>query len=258
MEKLTFENLISRLEKIFDLEQINIIKKSYQYNNKKHEGERRRTGEDYSSHALNVADILLSINADYQTIAAGILHDLLETTDTSFEELENEFGSEIANLVNGITKINKISFNNATTDAMITNERKILIGLTEDVRVIFIKLADRLHNMRTLWALPEDRQKAKAKETLDILIPIAHRLGMNKIKSELEELCLRYLKPDAYFDVVEKLNNTKKERDNLVLQMQQNVVDLLNSHGIKHEIKGRAKSIYSIYCNCINIKYIIL
>ena len=130
---------------------------------------------------------------------------------------------------------------------MIANHRKILVGLTEDVRVIIIKLADRLHNMRTIWALPEKKQKQKAKETLDILTPIAHRLGIGSIKSELEDLSLRYYKPDTYFDIVEKLNKSKAERDQLVIEMKQSVSSLLNEHGIKHEIKGRSKSIYSIY-----------
>ena len=247
METINYENLINRLKTYINDIDIDMIKKAYQYAKDKHEGDKRRTGEDYITHSLNVAYILSTINADASTIKAGILHDIIEKNKATKEEIEEEFGSDVASLVNGITKINKISFTSATSDAMVTNERKILIGLTEDVRVIFIKLADRLHNMRTLWALPEDRQKAKAKETLDLLIPIAHRLGMNKIKSELEELCLRYLKPDVYFEIVEKLNQSKKERDNLVLDMQKNVSELLNTHSIKHEIKGRAKSIYSIY-----------
>ena len=247
METINYENFIKRLQTYINDIDIDMIKKAYQYAKEKHEGDKRRTGEDYITHSLNVAYILSTINADSKTIIAGILHDIIEKNKATKEDIEEEFGSDVASLVNGITKINKISFTSATSDAMVTNERKILIGLTEDVRVIFIKLADRLHNMRTLWALPEDRQKAKAKETLDLLIPIAHRLGMNKIKSELEELCLRYLKPDVYFEIVEKLNQSKKERDNLVLEMQKNVSELLNTHSIKHEIKGRAKSIYSIY-----------
>ena len=216
METINYENLINRLKTYINDIDIDMIKKAYQYAKDKHEGDKRRTGEDYITHSLNVAYILSTINADASTIKAGILHDIIEKNKATKEEIEEEFGSDVASLVNGITKINKISFTSATSDAMVTNERKILIGLTEDVRVIFIKLADRLHNMRTLWALPEDRQKAKAKETLDLLIPIAHRLGMNKIKSELEELCLRYLKPDVYFEIVEKLNQSKKERDNKI------------------------------------------
>ena len=186
------------------------------------------------------------MNADYSTLAAALLHDVIEDTDVTKEELEKLFGSEIALLVDGVTKINKINFE-TTNAAVIANQRKILVGLCEDVRVIFIKLADRLHNMRTLWIHSEKKQKENALETLEILTPIAHRLGMNTIKSELEDLSLRYLKPDVYFDIVEKLNQTKAKRDEAVLQMEKNVSEILNNNGIKHKIKGRSKSIYSIY-----------
>ena len=230
-----------------DEEDLAKVLKAFEYANEKHYGQKRLTGEDYINHPLEVAIILSTIKADYETICAGLLHDVLEDTETSYEDLEETFGKVIANLVSGVTKINSISFNGYDSDASIANQRKILVGLTEDVRVIIIKLADRLHNMRTLWALPLEKQKAKAKETLDILVPIAHRLGMNNIKSELEELCLRYLKPEVYFDIVEKLNQTKSERDELVVKMKEEVSNILNEHSIKHEIKGRAKSIYSIY-----------
>ena len=149
-------------------------------------------------------------------------------------------------LVNCVTKINKIKFS-SVSEQMAANQRKILVGLSEDVRVIIIKLADRLHNMRTLYVLSEEKQKRKARETLEILTPVAHRLGINKIKSELEDLSLRYLKPDAYYDIVEKLNKKKTERDESVGKMLNEVSNLLNEHNIKHEIKGRSKSIYSIY-----------
>ena len=157
-----------------------------------------------------------------------------------------QFGEEIVALVDGITTINRLSFN-GDSDSKLASQRKILVGLTEDVRVIFIKLADRLHNMRTLWATPSASQKEKAKETLDILVPIAARLGMNQIKSELEDLCLRYSKPDVYFSIVERLNETKLERDQSVEKMIDEVHHILEEHGIKHKIKGRSKSIYSIY-----------
>lgn len=244
---LTYEELEGKIkEYITDPKELEVIRNAYLFANKKHFGVKRLTGEDYINHPLNVAYILTSMNADYSTLAAALLHDVIEDTDVTREEIEKLFDSEIALLVDGVTKINKINFE-TTNAAVIANQRKILVGLCEDVRVIFIKLADRLHNMRTLWVHSEKKQKETALETLEILTPIAHRLGMNKIKSELEDLSLRYLKPDVYFDIVEKLNQTKAERDDAVLQMEKNVSEILNNNGIIHKIKGRSKSIYSIY-----------
>ena len=244
---LTYEELEEKIKTyITNPKELEIIKKAYLFANDVHFGVKRLTGEDYINHPLNVAYILTSMNADYSTLAAALLHDVIEDSNVTKEEIENIFGSEIALLVDGVTKINKINFE-TTNAAVIANQRKILVGLCEDVRVIFIKLADRLHNMRTLWIHSEKKQKENALETLEILTPIAHRLGMNKIKSELEDLSLRYLKPDVYFDIVEKLNQTKAERDDAVLQMEKNVSEILNNNGIKHKIKGRSKSIYSIY-----------
>lgn len=244
---LTFEELLTRLKKyIKNKKELELIKKAYMYAYEKHFGQKRKSGEDYIIHHLNVAYILAGINADYKTICSALLHDTIEDCDVTKEEIEELFGGEVAYLVESLTKINKLNFS-CDSEATIANQRKILVGLTEDVRVIILKLADRLHNMRTLWALPEKKQKENAKETLDIFIPIAHRLGMNSIKSELEDLCLRYSKPDVYFQIVEKLNKKKSERDEAVNEMKNTVSKLLNSHNIKHEIKGRSKSIYSIY-----------
>ena len=244
---LTFEELLTRLKKyIKNKKELELIKKAYMYAYEKHFGQKRKSGEDYIIHPLNVAHILAGINADYKTICSALLHDTIEDCDVTKEEIEELFGGEVAYLVESLTKINKLNFS-CDSEATIANQRKILVGLTEDVRVIILKLADRLHNMRTLWALPEKKQKENAKETLDIFIPIAHRLGMNSIKSELEDLCLRYSKPDVYFQIVEKLNKKKSERDEAVNEMKNTVSKLLNSHNIKHEIKGRSKSIYSIY-----------
>lgn len=227
-------------------EQLKLIEKAYKLAEEKHRNQFRKTGEEYIIHPLNVAYILTDIEADYETICAAILHDIIEDTDITLDYLEKEFGHTIKTLVDGVTKINKLDLG-ADKDAEIATQRKILVGMTEDVRVIILKMADRLHNLRTLWALQPARQKYNAKETLDILVPIAHRLGMYKIKSELEDLSLRYYKPDIYFGIVETLNKTKLERDAIVNEMLENVSKLLKENGIKHEIKGRAKSIYSIY-----------
>ena len=231
---------------IEDKEQINTIKKAYEFANEKHEGQFRKSGEAYIYHPMNVALILISIYADYETISAGLMHDVLEDCDCTEEEMEAQFGRNITKLVQGVTKLSKIHFS-TENEYLIDYYKKIIVGMSEDVRVIIIKLADRLHNMRTLWAIPEDRQKVKAHEALDILAPIAHHLGIHKIKSELEDLSLRYLKPDVFYDIVEKLNTTKIERDRTVYEMQNEVSDLLTEHHIPFEIKGRSKSIYSIY-----------
>ena len=225
---------------------IDLINKAYDYAYKKHFGVKRISGDDYIIHPLNVAMILTDINADAACMAAALLHDTIEDTDSTKEEIEELFGSEVALLVDGVTKINKLHFSNSG-EQMAANQRKILVGLSEDVRVIIIKLADRLHNMRTLYVMPEERQKKKARETLEILTPVADRLGINKIKSELEDLSLRYLKPDAYFDILEKLNTKKTEMDAYVGKMLTDVSNLLTEHNIKHEIFGRSKSVYSIY-----------
>ena len=238
-------DLISKLNYL-DKDEIDIVEKVIDYAYSKHEGQYRKTGEEYIIHPLSVAIILTTIKADKDTIIASLLHDVLEDTPTPKKELEELFGKTVANLVDGVTKINSI--NVSTENEYLTNYyKKIIVGMSEDVRVIIIKLADRLHNMRTLYAIPVDRQRLKAKETLEILAPIAHRLGMHKIKSELEDLSLKYSKPDVYYDVVEKLNNTKIEREECVSKMMDEVSTLLKNNGIKHEIKGRAKSIYSIY-----------
>ena len=244
---ITIDEIISSASKyIENKEQLDTIRKAYEFANVKHEGQLRKSGEPYIYHPMNVALILTTIYADYETISAGLMHDVLEDCDCTPEEMEKEFGTTITKLVQGVTKLSKIHFS-TENEYLIDYYKKIIVGMSEDVRVIIIKLADRLHNLRTLWAIPEDRQKVKAKEALEILAPIAHHLGIHKIKSEMEDLSLRYLKPEVFYDIAEKLNKTKLERDKYVYEMQQEVSDLLNEHHIPHEIKGRAKCIYSIY-----------
>ena len=245
--KITIDDLIEKVKKYNnDEKDLKLIRDAYEYAEKKHFGQKRISGDDYILHPLNVALILTEISADAPCLAAALLHDTIEDSDATKEEIEALFGPEVALLVDGVTKINKINFT-SDSEASAAYQRKILVGLSEDVRVIIIKLADRLHNMRTINVLSEEKQKRKAKETLEILTPVAHRLGIYKIKSELEDLSLRYLKPDAYFEIVEKLNQKKSERDEAVSKMQNEVSTLLTEHNIHHEIKGRSKSIYSIY-----------
>ena len=247
IKDLTIEKLLDKVSKyITDEKEKSIINDAYKFAYEKHYGQKRLTGEPYIIHPLNVAYILTRISADYETLSAALLHDVVEDCNVTIEQIEDKFGHNISVLVDGVTKINKLNFQ-ASNESVINNQRKILVGLSEDVRVIIIKLADRLNNMQTLFVHSEKKQKLTARETLDILTPIADRLGINSIKQDLEELCLRYLKPNEYYDIVEKLNATKAQRDNSVAKMIESVSELLNKHDIKHEIKGRSKSIYSIY-----------
>lgn len=241
------DDLIKRASNYIDNEkELNMIKEAYSFADKKHKGQFRKSGEEYIYHPLNTAIILTSISADSDTLIAALLHDVIEDCDCEREEIDEKFGKTVGNLVYGVSKLGRINFS-TENEYLIDYYKKIIVGMSEDVRVIIIKLADRLHNMRTLWALPEYKQRKIAKETLEILAPIGDHLGIHKIKSELEDLALRYLKPDVFYDIVEKLNKTKVERDNTVNEMLKYVTNLLTEHGIRHEIKGRAKSIYSIY-----------
>jgi len=246
-EKITIDDLIQKVSNYDDNEDdLKLIKNAYEYACKKHFSQKRITGDDYITHPLNVAWILTDVKADGKAISAALLHDTIEDSDSSFTEIANLFGQEVATIVDGVTKINRLNFS-SDSEQMAANQRKILVGLSSDVRVLIVKLADRLHNMRTLYVLSEAKQKRKAKETLEILTPVAHRLGIYKIKSELEDLSLRYSNPTAFFDIVEKLNLKKSERDESVGKMLNEVSSLLKNHNIPHEIKGRSKSIYSIY-----------
>ncbi|MBQ9024477.1 MAG: bifunctional (p)ppGpp synthetase/guanosine-3',5'-bis(diphosphate) 3'-pyrophosphohydrolase [Bacilli bacterium] len=242
----TLDELIEASSYITNEDEIIIIKKAYEYAKKIHKGQKRLSGEDYILHPLNVAYILTSLEADSDTLATALMHDVIHKGSGNIDDIKKEFGEDISNLVEGITTINKLSLS-AENENAINYYKKILVGLTEDVRIIIIKLAERCHNMRTLYAIPKDKQSLKAKETLEILAPIAHRLGLSYIKAELEELSLKYYKPDAYESVEELLNNTKEEREASVNEMKKRVSEILLDNDISFEIKGRAKSIYSIY-----------
>lgn len=246
-EAYTIDDLINKASSyIKSDEDINLIKKAYLFASRAHKGQKRLTGDDFMLHPLNVAYILTQIYADAQTLSTALLHDVINFSDITLDEVEKEFDSEIKDLLDGITRINKLSLS-ADSDALISYHKKILVGLSKDVRIIILKIADRLHNMRTLWALPERKRKEKAKETLEILAPIAHRLGIYSIKSELEDLCLKYYKPDVYNDILEKLAKSREELDDSVDEMMKSVSKILNDNNIPHEMKGRTKSVYSIY-----------
>ena len=239
----TWEDIVVRLKKRENYEE---IERAYEYALKEHAGMKRLSGDDFITHPLEVTRILLDLNVDDTTLIAAMLHEVINNGNTTYEDLKENFGEEVAMIVNSVSKINKLELPD-NDEKSIIYLRKILVGLAEDVRVLYIKLADRLHNMRTNWAINPTKQKEKASETMNVLVPIAHRLGINSIKSELEDLSLYYLKPDVYNDILEKLNNTVAELDEYLEEMKESIIELLTDAGIKFEIKGRVKSVYSIY-----------
>ena len=227
----TIQDVISRRKQHTRRVDSKLIMKAYNYAYSYHGDQCRKSGEPYIIHPLNVAYILADIGLDDSTICAALLHDVVEDTEVTQEDITREFGKEISDMVAGVTKLSNIQFS-SVEEQQVEDYRKMFLAMGKDIRVIIIKLADRLHNMRTLWALPEAKQKHIAKETLEILTPIAHHLGIHKLKSELEDLSLRYLKPDVFYDIAEKLNNTKLERDKVVGDMLESVTNLLKEHDI--------------------------
>ena len=248
--KLEIDNISELItavkEYIDDESEIENIKKAYEYASIIHKNDIRLSGEEYMHHPLNVAYNLTKLNADSDTICAALLHDTIYIGNASLDDIRVRFGVDIADLVDGITKINKLNLS-ADSEDHIKYYKKIIVGLSEDVRIIIIKLAERCQNMRTLWAIPEDKRREKSKETLEILVPIAHRLGLGELKTELEVLSLKYYKPNEFISVEEQLDNTEEERQEIVDNMISEVSKLLDDNDIDYEIKGRAKSIYSIY-----------
>ena len=249
-DTINFEELVPRLEK---REQFETIKKAYLYACNEHKGMKRLTGDDFITHPLEVTKILMDLNVDDTTIIASLLHEVINNGNKTYDDLVNDFGEDIAKIVLSVSKINKLELPD-NNESSVIYLRKILVGLAQDVRVLYIKLADRLHNMRTNWAINPQKQKQKAEETMSVLVPIAHRLGINSIKSELENLSLYYLKPDVYNDILEKLNETVDELNGYLEEMKESIIDILTDAGIKFEIKGRVKSVYSIYNKLSNGK----
>ena len=231
---------------ITNQESIDLINRAYDFIMEKHEGQKRKSGEPYTIHLIWVAYILATLQTGPATIAAGLLHDVMEDCGVSREEMVERFGEEITTLVEGVTKIGKMPFKDES-DVYAENHRKIYIAMAKDIRVILIKFADRLHNMRTLQFMPPHKQKRISRETLEVYTPIAHRLGINDIKTELEDLSLSYLDPVAYSEISKLLATKQEERKESVAKMMASVKQILDDNSYQYRILGRAKSIYSIY-----------
>ncbi len=245
MDNIGLEELIRKVSG-YQLEGIEEIERAYYYASALHEGQYRQSGEAYISHPLNVAYILAELHADKDTICAGLLHDTLEDTKVKKEDICHDFNDEVAKLVDGVTKLSKMNFSSKREQNM-ANTRKIITGITEDVRIIIIKLADRLHNMRTLQYKSEFKQKENALETMEIFVPLAYYIGAYRIKSELEDLSLRYLKPDMYKALEEKKKIIEDDSRTCLQEMTFHIEDLLTQREIANEIKIRTKNIYGIY-----------
>jgi len=245
MNTLTIDDLINVIKK-YNPEEVEIIKRAYYYAEELHKGQKRQSGENYITHPLNVAYILASMHADRDTVCAGLLHDTLEDTNITKEDISHDFNPIIASLVDGVTKISKLNFS-TKQEQNLANTRKIITGITSDVRIIIIKLADRLHNMRTLEYKTEFKQKENSLETIDIFVPLAYYIGAYRIKSELEDLSFRYLKPDIYMSLLEKNKRLEEENKNILLEMKYKIETILKDNNIPNEIKVRTKNIYGIY-----------
>jgi len=238
-----FEN---KIKQIYGEESLQKIKKAYEFAERAHSGQYRSSGEPFIVHPLEVGLILLELGLDVDTIAAGLLHDVVEDTGVKIEELEEVFGSEIAKLVDGVTKLGKIAYK-TKEEQQVENLRKMFLAMAKDIRVIIIKLADRLHNLRTLEYVDEDKQREKAYETLEIYAPLAHRLGIFRIKWELEDTSLRYIDPKGYYDLVEKVATKRREREAYIQDVIKTLKEKMAEANIEGEIEGRPKHFYSIY-----------
>ena len=237
-----YKNYISNKQDLED------IRKAYEFILEKHKGQLRKSGEPYYHHLIEVAYILATLNVGPSTLIAGFLHDVVEDTDTTVEDIEKIWGSDVSKIVDSLTKIQRLKLSKIDSEEFEAEDhRKILIGMAKDIRVIIIKLADRLHNLRTLGALSPERQIALAQESLEVFVPIAHRLGLDVIKSEMADICLKYLKPDEFENITKLLKKKTKTSDKSLEATKKRIADILFEHEIPFEISARVKSIFSIY-----------
>ena len=247
-----YQELIASVRKYHPSADISMIEKAYNIAYNAHKGQVRKSGEPYIIHPLCVAIILADLELDKETIVAGLLHDVVEDTVMTSEEIRQEFGAEVELLVDGVTKLGQLSYSHDKVEVQAENLRKMFLAMAKDIRVILIKLADRLHNMRTLKDMTPEKQKEKARETMDIYAPIAQRLGISKVKVELDDLSLKYLEPEVYYDLVKKIAVKKSEREAFVSRIVKEVSAHISNAGIKAKVDGRVKHFFSIYKKMVN------
>ena len=250
--EVLYNELIASVKKYHPSADISMIEKAYTIARDAHEGQVRKSGEPYIIHPLCVAIILADLELDKETIVAGILHDVVEDTVMSNEEIRKEFSAEVELLVDGVTKLGQLSYSHDKVDEQAENLRKMFLAMAKDIRVILIKLADRLHNMRTLQYMKPEKQKEKARETMDIYAPLAQRLGISKVKIELDDLSLKYLQPDVYYSLVEQISDKKSAREQFIQQIVAEVREHIDNAGIKARVDGRVKHFFSIYKKMVN------